>query len=207
MISTPEEYLSYLHLIQNKNFPNRAILLPSTESIYEIDLNKRTIQAPKFLSVNTDHRAETIYFIVDRYFDNMDLTKTVCLVQFINKNAKQENGVPQDGYCYAVPFYDVDTYKDENKILFPWMIEGPATAAAGPVEFAIRFYLVSGDGSKYLYNLNTQTATSQVLHGMDVINEDNENFTIPINIAEQLFQEIDIIKTQLQQKSILWVDV
>lgn len=184
MISTPEEYLSYLHLIQNKNFPNRAILLPSTESIYKIDLNKRTIEAPKFLSVNTDHRAETIYFTVDRYFDNMDLTKTVCLVQFINKNAKQENGAPQDGYCYVVPFYDIDTYKDENKILFPWMIEGPATAAAGPVEFAVRFYLVTGDGSKYLYNLNTQTATSQVLHGMDVINEDNENFTIPIDIAE-----------------------
>ena len=60
MITTPEEYLSKLHLIQNNNFPTIAILLPRDETIYNIDLNTRTIEAPEYLSVETDHYAETV---------------------------------------------------------------------------------------------------------------------------------------------------
>jgi hypothetical protein len=140
MITTPEEFLKKLYLINDGNVPSIALLLPSTETIYEVDLNKRTIEAPEFLSVETDHFSETIYFKVDRYYDNMDLTNTVCLIQYENKNAKKEDGTPAGGYAYLVPFYDIQHFKDEDKILLPWAIGGPATAAAGDVEFAIRFY-------------------------------------------------------------------
>ena len=80
MITTPEEYIAKLYLIQNNNLPTVALLLPSDETIYNIDLNSRTIEAPEFLSTETDHFAETIYFKVDRYFDNMDSTKTICII-------------------------------------------------------------------------------------------------------------------------------
>ena len=80
MITTPEEYLQFLHLIQNNNIWTEEILLPTNERIYEIDLNSRKIQAPEFLSVETDHRAETIYFKVNRHFDQYDLLNSVCLV-------------------------------------------------------------------------------------------------------------------------------
>jgi hypothetical protein len=36
-----------------------------------------------------------------------------------------------------VPYYDLVTKAKENKMLFEWTIEGPATAFAGTVEFAI----------------------------------------------------------------------
>lgn len=205
MITTPEDYLKYLYLIQDQNFPKQAILLPTDETIYEIDLKTRTIQAPEILSAERDHQSETVYFKVDRYFDNMDLTKTVCLVQYINKNAVTSEGLPSEGYIYAVPFYDVEYFKDENKILIPWCIEGMATQAAGPVEFAINFYLLNDEGSKYLYNLNTQIATSKVLHGMNVITDENEYFIIPEseNFAKYVLQEL----AQFKDQSILkWID-
>ena len=103
----------------------------------------------------TDHHAETVYFKVDRFFDNMDLTNTVCLIQYINKNAVDSEGNPSKGRVYLVPFYDTTHFKDEDKILIPWAINGPATSAAGPIEFSLKFYLLNYNGSEYLYNLNT----------------------------------------------------
>ena len=101
MITTAEEYYSHLFQIQDHNAPSLALLLPRDEIIYNIDLNTRKIEAPDVLSAQYDHYAETIYFSVDRYFDNMDLTNTVCVVQFINEKNEEE------GHLYVVPFYDI----------------------------------------------------------------------------------------------------
>jgi hypothetical protein len=80
MITTAEEYQKHLWQLQDQNRPVSAILLPSDENVYEIDLNKRTINAPDFLSVKEDHAAETIYFLVDRFYDNMDLSTAACII-------------------------------------------------------------------------------------------------------------------------------
>lgn len=203
MITTPEEFLKKLYLVNNKNVPTIALLMPSTETIYNIDLNKRTIEAPEFLSVETDHFSETVYFKVDRYYDNMDLTNTVCIIQYENKNAKKEDGTPAGGYAYLVPFYDIQHFKDEDKILIPWAIGGPATAAAGDVDFAIRFYQVSADGQQIIYSLNTLPSHSKVLHGMNVVTEDNENFIIPTGTVEDIYNQINILREQI---SLYWID-
>ena len=204
MITTPEEYNSKLSQIYDNNLPIIAILLPTTETIYEVDLNTRTINAPEFLSVETDHFAETIYFKVDRYFDNMDLTKTVCLIQYENDNALNADGDPAGGFAYLVPFYDIQHFKDENKILIPWAIGGPATAAAGNVTFAMRFYKLNAEGTEFIYNLNTKPATSKILYGMDVITDENENFIIPDSTVEMIYQEIDTIRSK---QDLTWIDV
>jgi hypothetical protein len=38
------------------------------------------VEAPPVLGVKKDHYAETLYFSVDRYYDNMDLASTTCLI-------------------------------------------------------------------------------------------------------------------------------
>lgn len=203
MITTPEEYNAKLYEIQNNNLPTTALLLPNTETIYNVDLNTRKIEAPEFLSVATDHFAETIYFKVDRYFDNMDLTNTICIIQYENDNAKNAEGEFAGGFAYLVPFYDITHFKEENKILIPWAIGGPATKAAGNVTFAMRFYKYNVDGSALIYNLNTLPATSKVLYGMNVITNENENFIIPDNTIEMIYQEINTIRTQ---KDLTWIE-
>lgn len=204
MITTPEEYQKYLFQIQDENFPKKAILLPTDETIYNVNLNERTIEAPEILSAKDDHFAETIYFCADRYYDNMDLTETVCLIQYINKNAKLESGVPDPGRVYVVPFYDITTYSEENKILFPWCISGNATSAAGPITFAIKFYKLNEDGTQYNFILNTKPSSSKILHGMNIDIANNENYILSDNVVENLWQEIHSLK---KDYDIYWLEM
>ena len=162
MITTAEEYFANLFKIQESgNVPSLATLLPKSENIYNINLDSRTVEAPEFLSVTDDHDSETIYFMVDRFFDNMDMSTTSCVIQYIN--AKNE------GRLYAVPYYDIETYHASNKMLIPWCIEGEATKAAGDVTYSIRFFQVDTTGKVLTYNLNTIPVTSKVLNGINVL--------------------------------------
>ena len=206
MITNVEDYLKELWRIQDGNLPAQAILLPSDETIYNVNLNTRKIDAPEILSAKKDHLAETIFFSVDRYFDNMDLTKTVCVVQYVNENATDEDGNPAGGFLYLVPFYDIAYFqnKGENRILIPWAIGGPATAAAGPVTFALRFYLCNAEGTKIIYNLNTLPTQSKVLESMDVTVESNGNFMIPDTTITMLYQSINEIR---EHADLRWIEV
>ena len=159
MITTPKDYYNLYHKIQSENPPTIAVLLPTDEKIYHVDLNTRTSEAPVYLSVEADHKSEVIYFTVDRFYDFYDLTEAVCVVQY--KNAKNEVR------AYAVPYYDIETFGKEDLILFPWLIDGEVTRAGGTVEFNIRFYKLSDTGSYYVYNISTLPARSKVLKGID----------------------------------------
>lgn len=200
MITQRDDYLSLLYKIQDPNRQHTIIQLPPDEPIYNIDLNARTVEAPKFLSVEYDHAAETIYFSVDRFFDNQDLAEKYCVIQYQNANPIKEKG----GYIYAVPYFDLISKADENKMLFGWKIEGPATAFSGTVEFSIKFYevgevsfdTVSGEPHRvnaYLYVLNTQPVKSQVLHGMDV-QATSENYYFEATEIERIYQTIEEVR-------------
>lgn len=206
MITNVEDYLKELWKLQDGNLPAQAILLPSDETIYNVNLNTRKIDAPEMLGAKKDHLAETVFFAVDRYFDNMDLTKTVCVVQYVNQNATDEDGNSLGGFLYLVPFYDIAYFqeKGEDKILIPWAIGGPATAAAGPITFALRFFLCNAEGTEIIYNLNTLPTESRVLESMDVIVEDNQNFMIPDTTIAMLYQSINEVRNYA---TLRWIDV
>ena len=157
MITASNDYLELLHRVQDPNRQDRIIQLPKDEPIYEIDLNTRSISAPKFLSVQYDHNSETIYFSVDRFYDNIDLSTMTCVIEYQNANPDKMKG----GYFYLVPYFDITTQAKDNKMLFQWAIEGPATAYSGVVSFSIKFYRISSvivdtvDGrseKKYIYD-------------------------------------------------------
>lgn len=189
MSSIPEqEYLSQLYIIQSQNPPS-LVLFPETKRIYDIDLNTRTIDAPQMLSVSNDHKAETIYFRVDRFHDYMDLSNTVCVVQYVTPN--------NEVFVYPVPFYDVVTEKQNKKMILPWCIDGLATKYKGMVQYSIRFYRLEEKDQEYklIFNLSTQVAASEVLEGMQV-SELSKDFDISVERYEQILQEIDKIKRE-----------
>lgn len=193
MITTPQEYFEKLHLIQNTNFPEISILIPSTENVYKIDLNSRTVETPEFLSVQYDHLSETIYFLADRYFDNIDLANTTCVVQYINAD--------NEGRVYAVPFYDITTYP--GKILIPWCIEGEATKSAGNIKYSFRFYETERDENTkeivFKYSLNTLTTQSKILHGM-YITRDEDDYVFSAEVLDDVYKRINDIE------QLCWVD-
>lgn len=170
MITSPNEYWSLLYRIQDKNAPMPVFPIPETERIYNVDLEARTIEAPEFLSVQHDHKAEYIYFRCPRYFDNVDLANMCCVIQYNNGNG--------DDRIYAVPFYDTITEKDDNNLLVPWQLDGDVTRYAGTVEFAIRFYQIDADNRVFAYCLNTLSVKSKVLYGMDTTNDEAYDYDL-----------------------------
>lgn len=134
----------------------------------------------------------------------MDLVNTVCIVEYINADGK--SGI------YWVPFYDTSKYlKEEGNldseipvILIPWAVGGLATAAAGKIEFSIRFYKLAADGKTFLYNMSTKPARGEILHGMDLTDEELEIFENEPNIIEQIYASI---KDAQDNSVIYWTDL
>lgn len=213
MITNSEEYLDFLTKIENGT-PTYELRIPSDEPIYEVDLNTRVINAPKFLSVETDHDAELIYFSIDRYFENIDLLTCAGLVLF--KNAKNEE------YAYLIPAYDVVT--KPGKIIFGWNIQGAVTKYSGNVQFAFKFFKLnekfdeeSNSFKPVLeFDLNTLIAQSKILSGWASISKsDPSDLYIPeIIIDNDILESIADLKVaaselrELQQEmQIFWLDV
>ena len=194
MITTPKEYYDLLYKIQDENKPSLAVLLPSDEKIYEIDMNSRKIEAPKYLSVELDHRAETIYFKVGRYYDNIDLANMTCVVQYIN--AKGE------GRVYPVPFYDVETYADENMMLFPWCIDGEATKASGNVTYSVRFYDIDESATYMRYNMSTLPSKSEVLHGISSKTDIDDSNDYLLSFKDQILAQLK----KVSEYDLYWID-
>ena len=213
MITNSEEYLDFLTKIENGT-PTYELRIPSDEPIYEVDLNTRVINAPKFLSVETDHDAELIYFSIDRYFENIDLLTCAGLVLF--KNAKNEE------YAYLIPAYDVVT--EPGKIIFGWNIQGAVTKYSGNVQFAFKFFKLnekfdeeSNSFKPVLeFDLNTLIAQSKILSGWASISKsDPSDLYVPeIIIDNDILESIADLKVaaselrELQQEmQIFWLDV
>lgn len=200
-------YQDLLFDIQQNFDNNKKIveLLPSEDEIFDIDINSRTVNIPQFLSVRYDHNAEIIYFRCARYVDNIDLVNTVCIIEYINAE-----GTPG---LYWVPYYDISKYQydDINNpavvtpvILIPWAVSGLATAAAGDIKFAVRFYRLDPDGKKFLYNMSTQPTTGEILHGMDLTDEELEQFKIEPDIVAQIYADLTKVR---DYAATYWLDI
>lgn len=163
MKTEASEYLSLLQEIQNNNVSTFTVM-PADEPRFTIETNSRNIIVPSefsFLSVQNDHRAETIYFEIDRYFDNVDLSQHACVVQFINKSGTTIN----EG-TYPVTSMDIDSV--DGKIVFGWEIRNDATQLTGDITFSVRFYSIDNNGN-FTYNFNTLTASSYILPSLNII--------------------------------------
>lgn len=197
-------YEDLLFDIQKNNPPQVVELLPSDDDIFEVDLNTRTINVPQFLSVRYDHNAEVIYFKCARYYDNMDLARTVCVIEYINANNKA--GI------YRVPFYDISKYdinEEDAEVItpvmyVPWSVGGLATATAGKVTFNLHFYQLAEDKKTFLYSMRTKPAEGKVLHGMDLTDEELKDFNLEPTVVEQIYEAL----AEAQEMSTTyWVDI
>lgn len=208
--STKAVYETSLFGIQNltneegKTYPEIADLLPSENQIFNINLETRKVDVQKPLSVQYDHNAEVIYFKCPRYYDNMDLTNTVCIIQYINANG-------QAG-LYWVPWYDVNHYDKDPEhpeirtpmILIPWAVGGLATVASGFIKFNVRFYKIASDGKTFIYNLSTSPAVGEILHGMNLTEEELNKFELPASVVEEIYNNLKIVK---ENATTYWIDV
>lgn len=166
--------------IQEKNPPSDVYLF-FADNVYDIDVKERSIKGPSTLSVRTDHKADVIYFRIDRFVDYMDLANTVCVIEYV---------IPGDikrvPYYYVVPFYDTSKFLEDSKMIFPWVVGSQATQSAGTLEYTIRFFRVDGQGEKATlsYSLSFSPAYAKVLPSLNVNEEGmGTEYDIPLATA------------------------
>lgn len=210
-ITNEKEYEKYLYVIQDTNFPKLiASDIPKDEEKLIINLNTREITAPEFLSVAKDHNSETLYFMVDRYYDSVDLATTCCVIQYENANPdKNEN----NGYVYPVSQYFLIAPDGQQKLIFPWVIEGPATEYSGTITFAVMFYRLSGEWNEdpelntlqYEYKLNTLAKKSKILQGLDVF-QGNFNYEYKDNVPlyNNIIQRLLNLEAAYRDENVLY---
>lgn len=132
----------------------------------------------------------------------MDLSHTCCIIQYnVNERTK----------FYPVPFYDIYTKADENKIIFPWNLDYNVTKTPGIIPFSIRFFkigdrLTEKNDAELILTYNLSTVPSQIvikkaLNEMQ-IDKDDESYLQPTD-KEILMSYVDRRMESLSRK-IYW---
>lgn len=192
MITTAEEYKQALLDIQQGTTVVHTTL-PATEPRFHVDLDTRTITIPdefKFLATKKETKAETIYFVCDRYFDDIDLSTKTCVVQWVNTDGSTTNRG-----LYPVTELDIDSV--DGKIIFGWQIQSESTQIPGKIEFAITFYKIGEDElgeNVFKYNLTTLATSSLILDTLDVWGSTTTPSMMPTELQVWLNQVNSIAK-------------
>ncbi len=167
----------------------------------DINLNKREIILPEeyktFLSVQKDSFADTIYFKVPRFYDDVDLARTTIIIEYVTP-ADTKNGIPSKARIYPAILQDWTSYP--GYILFGWSLGREATQVVGPLKFAVRFYRVDPEQHIFTYSLNTLPATGNIVEGIGSNINTSENYDYSAEV-------IDVLMQQITDNRPRWVDV
>lgn len=162
----------------------------SNEPLIYIDANTREIDIKgtlkDFVTVTDDHNAETIFFVIDRYFDNVDLYDKVCEIKYMN-------AIGELDFDTAV---NIETFLEDGteKLKFGWKISNKATKYYGAIKFQIMFYSLSynEDDITYSYVFNTKVTSIKIEEGLRHYSEINED-NYP-DWAHEMYQQIHNIE-------------
>lgn len=142
-------------------------MIPLDEAPFKINANTRSIEVPsafvKCAGVQNDNLCEIITFIIDRYFDYVDLDTTTIAVQWQSANKK---GI------HIVELKDIETYP--GKIRFGWPLNSDITETPGDIIFSIRFFIRPEIGGEMKYILNTLPAKISIKSTLNVTGVEEE---------------------------------
>lgn len=169
---TPEDLISEIKAPPIGTDVYHYIIPTDKNKIYDIDLNTRTINVPKFLSVVEDHNSSVIWFRVNRFFDDIDLFGVSCWIEY-------RNALKQEFICVTYPKPYV--YDNHEFLYIPWPITKAVTEGSGNIEFSLRFFKLSENVEevtdelgnkqelrKVIFSLNTKPATGKILDGLRI---------------------------------------
>lgn len=184
-----EGYWRMLKTLQD-NQAVEVTKISARNPFFDVDLDKRKIIFPNeystFLSVEKDSFADTLYFRVPRYFDDVDLAKTSIIIEYVTP-ADPKEGIPSKARIY--PAILQDWTSQPGYILFGWSLGHEATQVAGTLKFAIRFFRVDPQERVFTYSLNTLPAEGQIVEGIGNVNA-SENYDYSAEVIDALMQQI-----------------
>lgn len=170
-----------------KNLTITARPQVTKEPVFNVILNTREIEVPaafKNLAVYGDHKAETIWFALDRYFDGEDLSQKKAGVQF--RNSQIEMLLP-------ISFKKINDDND-SELLLGWELTSDVTSVSGRIDFSLKIYEANDTTKTFEYILNTKPATVNILTGLNVTDESGnlnpplDTLTTLVNTISELYQ-------------------
>ena len=164
--------------------------LPLDEPYFEINPNTRAITIPSEfkkngIAVQGDDLAEVVYFMIDRYFDAMDLNNTDIYIEWETPKSKNGGGVKSVSETY-LKIIDDENYP--GKLIFGWAISDAITKDSGTLKFAVRF-IQRNDEKKVVYSFNTLTAQATI-HPNLGLDLENDNYNVD-NCNDRLLERIE----------------
>lgn len=216
-IYNTEEFKLFLQRVEANYFPT-LYEFSINEPRIEIDLDNRailiedyyqTLDGRNFLAMEKDHRSQTIYFVVDRYFEDVDLLNCTCIIEYINA------GNHARVYPVTVKHLLTEMKADQGeteRIVLAWCLSNEVTMFPGTIKFSIMFYRmayetdVSGNvfNCELLYALHTQPVESQILKGLNYSENQKNELEAIQGVAESNYQAI---LEQIRQKNVYWNDL
>lgn len=152
-------------------------ILPIDEPTFKINANTRQIEVPaEFkhgVSVKGDEIAETIYFVIDRYFDTTDFyDKNIkAIVQWENAGGQNISHTTAKAVIEDISSIDKNNPTPPVKVIFGWPLTSEITEYAGNVTFSVRFYntFTDEDGVEHLeYSFSTLNQTIKINPSLDL---------------------------------------
>ena len=191
-ITTLEEYYNWLPEIKRDSKGNPTIFtkLPLDEAHFEINPNTRAITIPaefkkNGIAVQGDDLAEVVYFMIDRFFDAMDLNNTEIYIEWETPKSKTGGGVKSVSETY-LKMIDDENYP--GKLIFGWAISDAITKDSGTLKFAVRF-VQWNDEDKIVYSFNTLTAQATI-HPNLGLDLENDSYDVD-NCNDRLLERIE----------------
>lgn len=106
-------------------------------------------------------------------------------------------------------------------MIIPWSISAAATAAAGEIQYVIRFYLLNDenqeinedfnnwDNLSFKYNLSTTTAKTQILLSLPfyeaIADKNGEEELIPL-ANDKFFELLQELNNVVENAKIYWIE-
>lgn len=210
-ITNLSQYFKYLDKL-TAHGEYEFLRIPLDEDEFVINTTSREIQVPEnvvseskdknnawIVGVVGDHRAETLWFKVDRYFDGQDLSICFPVEDAAGRGQGRTYVIWQNGSVYT--FDEVQYVQiDEEVIRFAWTLRDEALYKDGNLTFAVSFNYHNGlnpsgnDANTTippLYSFNTQYVTipihksiTSLIGGTEALKW-NGNISIESNIEDQ----------------------
>ena len=171
-INSLEEYFNHMETIKGLHNAAQFLTLPLDEPLFEIDANSRNIMVPNEFKRNGvgvvgDSMAESLFFIIDRYFDIQDLSQQNDVYTYIQWATPAPNAIKG----YSIPWLtDIDSVP--GKYIFAWAIPALLTKNPGNLKFSVRFQQKDTTGA-IVYDFSTLPQTIKINGGInyDLSNE------------------------------------
>ena len=196
-----QEWLTTLKNLQNA--VTEVLNIPDVDGkrhYIDVDLSKREIKLPSsfyadFLDVQNDHLAAEIWFRMDRYFDDVDLSRTTCVVEYINAA----------GEGRICPILSVDTVTFSGQLCVCWQVGREATKQAGKIKFILHFYTldIKDDKLVYSYSLSTRPCEATILKSLDKTVALDKAYDYSAEVINEIYGRL----LAVEQKAVLWRDL